>query len=259
MKANILNLILVVAFAVTTASCKAQNAQSNRNVEETVVTFLVDCTDTVLLNDIEADMRADLLTFFTNLNVAKVVAGEKLTVKVGVIDDSDRLTLKSASVTPVGKKASNREKNASSKLDPLFLLVSQQLKTMHQQSQREMKSSPIIDVMLKAFREMSPESSREVLCICSDGAELSLSANFYKNIPTTDEAVAKVVAKLDATLLEEAKAIIEDTDPQVVFVLKSNPKVPASQLKLFYSKLLAQFGVNSVSFIDNLSNNPKLN
>ena len=70
--------------------------------------------------------------------------------------------------------------------------------------------------------------------------------------------VAKVLGKVDGILLNEAKLRIEEVSPQVVFVLKSNPKANAAQLKMFYTKLMNRIGVTSVSFIDNLSNNPNL-
>ena len=71
--------------------------------------------------------------------------------------------------------------------------------------------------------------------------------------------MSKVLGKVDNILLDEAKLRIEEVSPQVVFVLKANPKANVAQLKVFYTKLMNQIGVTSISFIDNLSNNPNLN
>lgn len=248
--------IITMAFSFTFSGCKAQTP--NVVVDETAVTYLNDCTDTVLFNQIFKDYHANLGQLSKNLGVGQIKANEKLTVRIGAIDDSDRLSLKSASICSAGKRASRREQVAHSNPQPLIQMINNELKNQKKLSERRMASSPIIGTMLKAFREMNSEATREILVICSDGVEFSDYANLYKSIPTTDEAVAKVVGKLDGILLAEAKGRIEEVRPQVVFVLKPNAKAKTADLKLFYTKLFNQIGVTSVAFIDDMTNNPHL-
>ena len=248
--------IITMAFCFTLSSCKAQTP--NFTVDETAVTYFNDCTDTVLFNQIYKDYYANLGQLSKNLGIGQIKANEKLTVRIGAIDDSDRLSLKTASICAASKRASKREQVAQSNPQPLIQMVNGELKNQKRLSERHMASSPIIGTMLKAFREMNPEATREILVVCSDGVEFSGYANLYKSIPTTDEAVAKVVGKLDGILLAEAKERIAEVRPQVVFVLKPNTKAKTADLKQFYLKLLNQIGVTSVSFIDDMTNNPHL-
>lgn len=250
----IITSILVMAFV---SGCQAQKP-SNTKVSEDIVSYLIDCTDKELFKEINDDLHTNLNVFFGNVGISKVGYNEKLTVRIAPIDDNDKLALKTASVALTNKNASKREQAAMSDTKPLLRLVSTELARYDTVCNRKMKCSPIINVMLKTFREMNPDAARELLVVCTDGVEFSSYANLYKAIPTTDEAVSKVVGKVDGILLNEAKDKIAETNPQVIFVLKANPKANIANLKLFYTKLMGQLGVTSVSFIDNLSNNPNL-
>lgn len=258
MKTNIITFVVILT--LTVCGCKAQKP-SNVKIDETAVTFLIDCTDKALVADIREDLRANMNPFIRNLGLGEIRLNEKLTFRIGAIDDSDKLELKSASIslTSNDKKASKREQAAKKNPQPLLQLVSRELDTCQSRCQRKMKCSPIIAVTLKTFREMNPNASREIIVVCTDGVEFSDYANLYKSIPTKDDAVSKVLGKVDNILLDEAKLRIEEVSPQVVFVLKANPKANVAQLKVFYTKLMNQIGVTSISFIDNLSNNPNLN
>ena len=248
--------ILVLVFI--TFSCQAQK-KSNVKSEETAITFVVDCTDQALFKEINQDFHDNLSVFFKQLGVGNIDWYEKLTVRMCAIDDTDQLGLRSASIALKDKSISRREEGQRRNPKPLLQLISTSLSNYESLCQRDMKSSPIINVMLKVFREMNPEATREVVVLCTDGVELSGYGNLYKDIPATDAAVAKLVGKIDGILFNEAKARIEEVDPQVVFVLKSNAKVNISSLKLFYSKLMTAFGISSYCFIDNFTNNPNFN
>lgn len=141
---------------------------------------------------------------------------------------------------------------------PLVEMISSELSRYKQLSEKQ-KNSPIIDVTLKTFREMDSET-REILVICTDGLEFNTKyANFYKDIPTTEQTVEKLISKIDPILLAEAKEKVAATNPEVVIVLKPNDKMKkTTELKQFYSEFMHQIGVNTVRFIDNLSNNPNL-
>ena len=258
MKTNSITFIAIFVMAFTASGCQAQKP-SNTKVNETCVTYLIDCTDKKeLFDEINDDLHTNLGTFFKNVGISKVGYNEKLTFRIAPIDDADKLMLKSASVALTDKKASKRDQAAMSDTRPLLKLVSTELARYDTVCNRQMKCSPIINVILKTFREMNPDAVREILVVCTDGVEFSDYANLYKSIPTTDDAIAKVVAKVDGILLNEAKDKIAETNPQVVFVLKASSKANTANLKLFYAKLMNQIGVTSVSFIDNLSNNPNL-
>ena len=78
-------------------------------------------------------------------------------------------------------------------------------------------------------------------------------------IPTSEQAVEKLISKTDNILLVEAKEAIAATDPEVVIILKPNDKVKkTAELKKFYNEFFRQLGINTIRFIDNLSNNPNL-
>lgn len=255
MKTNL--IIFVAILALTISGCKAQKP-SNIKVDETVVTFLIDCTDREIFVESNDDMHTNLSLFFKNAGINNLDYNERLTVRIAPIDDNDKLSLRTASIALTDKNASKREQAAMSSTKPLLKLISTELARYDTICNRQMKCSPIINVMLKTFREMNPNASREILVVCTDGVEFSDYVSLYKSIPTNEEGVAKVLGKVDGILLNEAKLRIEEVSPQVVFVLKSNPKANAAQLKMFYTKLMNRIGVTSVSFIDNLSNNPNL-
>ena len=257
MKTNIITLGAILVMALIASGCQAQKP-SDTKVSETCVSYLVDITDKALFKEITDDLHTNFQTFFKNVGISKVGYNEKLTFRIAPIDDADKLSLKSASVALTDKKASKRDQAAMSDTKPLLRLVSTELARYDTVCNRQMKCSPIINVMLKTFREMNPDAVHEMLIVCTDGVEFSNYANLYKSIPTTDEAVAKVLGKVDGILLNEAKDKIAEANPQVIFDLKPNSKANIANLKLFYTKLMNQLGVTSVSFIDNLSNNPNL-
>ena len=256
MKNNLITIIAIFVMAVTT-SCKAQKP-SNNKTDETCLSFIVDATDRALFDEINHDLHTNLQTFFKNAGIGKVCYNEKLTVRIAPVDDNDKLSLKTASIALTDKKASKRDQATMSDTRPLLRLISTELARYDTLYNRQMKCSPIINVMLKTFREMNPNATREIVVFCTDGVEFSSYGNFYKSTPTTDESVTKMVGKIDSILLNEAKTRIEEVSPLVVIVLKANSKANAAQLKLFYSKFMGQLGVTRVSFIDNLSNNPNL-
>ena len=251
MKNNMI-LLCLVALNLVTLGCHAQK------IEETAVTFLCDATDQPVFNAIESDFNQNLNAFFTNTDIGTIDFGQRLTIRMGAIDESDELSLRSKSIALTNKKVSRKEAARLRDPKPLVQLIATELANYKQLSEKKMTSSPIIDVSLKVFREMNTEAE-EILVICTDGVEYSSYANFYKNIPTTEQTVEKLMAKIDPILLAEAKEQIASANPKVVVVLKSNDKVKKpAELKKFYNEFFHQLGVDTVRFIDNLSNNPNL-
>lgn len=249
---NYMILLYLVVFNLIISGCHAQK------INETSVTFMVDVTEKTVYDVIEADFNQNLNTFFTNTGVGAVDFGQRLTIRMGAIDESGQLSLQSRSIALTDKRVSRKE--AERRRDPRLLLemISSELANYNQLSEKTMTSSPIIDVTLKAFREMNTEA-REVVVICTDGIENSNYANFYKIIPNTEQSVEKLISKIDPILLAEAKEQIALTDPEVVVVLKPNEKVRMTvELKKFYDAFFRLLGVNTIRFIDSLNNNPHL-
>ena len=251
MKSNMI-LLCLVALNLVTLGCYAQK------INETTVTFLCDATDQSVFNAIESDFNQNLSTFMTNLGVSTIDYGQRLTIRMGAIDESDQLSLQSRSIALPDKRVSRKEADRQRNPRPLLEMISSELAHYKQLSEKTMTSSPIIDVTLKVFREMNTEA-REIIVISTDGVENSNYANFYKNIPTSEQAVEKLITKIDPILLAEAKEQIALTDPEVVIVLKPNDKVKkTAELKKFYNEFFRQLGVNTIRFIDSLNNNPRL-
>lgn len=250
MKNNMI-LVCLLALNLVTLDCRAQK------VNETAVTFLCDATDQTVFNAIESDFNQNLNTFFINTGTGTIDYGQRLTIRMAAIDESDQLSLQSRSIALIDKKVSRKDAERQRNPRPLLEMIVSELARYKQLSEKTMASSPIIDVTLKVFREMNTEA-REIIVVSTDGLENSNYANFYKNIPTSEQAVEKLVSK-DPILLAEAKEQIALTDPEVVIVLKPNEKVrKPAELKKFYKEFFRQLGVNTVKFIDNLSNNPNL-
>ena len=250
MKSNMI-LLCLVALNLVTLGCYAQK------INETTVTFLCDATDQSVFNAIESDFNQNLSTFMTNLGVSTIDYGQRLTIRMGAIDESDQLSLQSRSIALTDKRVSRKEAERQRNPRPLLEMISSELARYKQLSEKTMTSSPIIDVTLKVFREMNTEA-REIIVISTDGLENSNYANFYKNIPTSEQAVEKLITKIDPILLAEAKEQIA-FDPEVVIVLKPNDKVKkTAELKKFYNEFFRQLGVNTIRFIDSLNNNPRL-
>lgn len=251
MKSNMI-LLCLVALNLVTLGCYAQK------INETTVTFLCDATDLSVFNAIENDFNQNLNTFFTNTEIGTIDFGQRLTIRMAAIDESDQLSLQSRSIALTDKRVSKKEAERQRNPRPLLEMISSELARYKQLSEKTMTSSPIIDVTLKVFREMNTEA-REIIVISTDGLENSNYANFYKNIPTSEQAVEKLITKMDSILLAEAKTQIALTDPEVVIVLKPNDKVKkTAELKKFYNEFFRQLGVNTIRFIDSLNNNPRL-
>lgn len=251
MKNNMI-LLCLVALNLVTLGCHAQK------INETAVTFLCDATDQTVFDAIESDFNQNLNTFFTNTGIGTIDFGQRLTIRMAAIDESDQLSLQSRSIALTDKRMSRKDAERQRNPRPLLEMISSELTRYKQLSEKTMTSSPIIDVTLKVFREMNTEA-REIIVISTDGLENSNYANFYKNIPTSEQAVEKLISKIDSILLAEAKEQIALTDPEVVIVLKSNDKVKkTAELKKFYNEFFRQLGVNTIRFIDSLNNNPRL-
>lgn len=229
-----------------------------QQISETAVTFLCDITDQTVFTDIDNDFKQNLSMFFTNTGIGTIDYGQRLTIRMGVIDESDQLTLQTRSISLTDRRVSRKEAERQRNPRPLLEMISSELVRYKQLSEAIMASSPIIDVTLKAFREMNTEA-REIFVICTDGVEYSNYGNFYRNIPTTEQSMERLTNQIDPVLLTESKEKIATTDPEVIIVLKQNAKVNnIAQLKQFYNLFLHHLGVNTVRFIDNLSNNPNL-
>lgn len=231
-----------------------------QKINETAITFLVDATDPTVFNAVENDFNQNLNAFFTNIGIGEIGLGQRLTIRMGVIDESDQLTLKTKSIAWTDKKLSKKEAARQRDPRPLVQMIGSELARCKQLSEKQMTSSPIIDIVLKVFRgEMNTEAN-EIIVICTDALENSQYANFHKNnVPTTEQEVKKLIAKIDPVLLAEAKEQVASTDPMVIIVLKANDKVKKNaELKKFYNEFFHQIGVNTVRYIDNFSNNPRL-
>ena len=247
------NIIIIAFLTAIAISCNAQK------INETAVTFLVDATEKPIFDAIEADFNQNLNYFFNNTSTGNIDFGQRLTIRMGVIEESDNFTLQSRSIALTDRRVSRQQAERLRNPRPLLELIRDELARYKELSNTTMTSSPIIDVTLKAFREMNTEA-REILVICTDGLEYSNYGNFYRNIPTTEQSVEQFIGELDVLLLAEVKDKVDFTDPEVIIVLKANSKARESttQLKLFYNEFLRQLGVGTVRFIDNLSNNPNL-
>jgi len=249
---NHLTLLCLVALILVTLGCRAQK------INETAITFLVDATDQSVFNAIESDYNQNLNTFFTNTGIGTIGFGQRLTIRMGAIDESDQLSLQSRSIALTDKRVSRKEAERQRNPRPLLEMINSELSRCKQLSEKTMSSSPVIDVTLKVFREMNTEA-REIVVICTDGLENSNYANFYKKIPSTEQAMEKLISKIDPILLAEAKEQIALTDPEVVVVLKPNDKAKKTlELKKFYDEFFRKLGVNTIRFIDSLNNNPHL-
>ena len=258
-------VILACLLALNLTSYCGGGHPQDRIVNNTAVTFIVDATDQPLFEAIESDFNQNLNTFFTNTHIGRIDFGDRLTVRMAPIEESDQLTLQKATIALTDRKVSRQEAARLRDPAPLTTLIASELDRYKSLCETRMTSSPIIDLTLKTIRETSP-SAREVVVVLTDGVEASGYANFYRYIPTTEQAVGKVLAKVDPVLMTEAKEMItlhgqevSDKPLDVVFVLKQNPKVPRpAELKQFYAEFFRQLGLERVHFIDNLSNNPNL-
>ena len=144
MKNNMIFLCLL-ALNLVTLDCRAQK------VNETAVTFLCDATDQAVFNAIESDFNQNLNTFFTNTGIGTINFGQRLTIRMGAIDESDQLSLQSRSIALTDKRVSKKDAERQRNPRPLLEMISAELARYKQLSERTMTSSPIIDVTLKVF------------------------------------------------------------------------------------------------------------
>ena len=230
-----------ITIIILTASTFITLLGHAQKIDETAVTFLVDATEKNIFDAIEADFNQNLNVFINNTGIGKIDFGQRLTVRMGAIDESNQLTLQSRSIALTDKKVSRKQAESLRNPRPLLELISAELAKYKQLSEKNMALSPIIDVTLKTFREMNTEA-REIVVICTDGLENNY-ANFYKNIPTTEQSVEKLISnKIDPILLAEAKEKIAYTDPEVIVVLKSNDKLKKTatpELKKYSSRMMS--------------------
>lgn len=246
------NIIIIISFMAIALFGHAQQ------INETAVTFLCDVTDQEIFTSIENDFKQNLNVFCSNLGISSIEFGSRLVFRISAIDESAQLSLQTRSISLTDRRVSRKEAERQRNPRPLLDMLNSELARYKQLSEKTMTSSPIIDVTLKVFREMNTEA-REIIVISTDGLENSNYANFYKNIPTSEQAVEKLISKTDNILLAEAKEAIAVTDPEVVIVLKPNEKVKkTAEQKKFYNEFFRQLGVNTIRFIDSLNNNPRL-
>ena len=248
--------ILALAF---TYGCSSSNAQTN-NVQETVVTFIIDCSDADLFETINQDFHSNLNTFFqeSGLGLNQLEFGQKLTVKMAPIIESGEFSSKKASIALTKRGISKREESALRDTRPLLQLISTELDAYKTLSTSNMKTSPILETLLKAFKETQTEAKLNIVVVLTDGIEHSLNINMYKSIPITDEAIDKMVNKLDPILWQDATNSLKKSASTIVIVaLKKSEKAKTSDLKQFYSKLFVKLGIrpSNIVFLDNLGNN----
>ena len=198
--------ILALAF---TYGCSSSNAQTN-NIQETVVTFIVDCSDADLFETINQDFHSNLNTFFqeSGLGLNQLEFGQKLTVKMAPIIES---------LTKRG--ISKREESALRDTRPLLQLISTELDAYKTLSMSNMKTSPILETLLKAFKETQTEAKLNIVVVLTDGIEHSLNINMYKSIPITDEAIDKMVNKLDPILWQDATNSLKKSASTIVIIV----------------------------------------
>ena len=249
--------IFVILLALTFVyGCSSSNTQPV-SVKETVVTFVVDCTDSELFESIDQDFRTNLNSFFQNTKLNQMDYGQKLTVKMVPLEESGTVSSKKASIGPANKRMSKREAAACCDSRPLLQLISSELNAYKTLSETNLQSSPIMETLLKSFIETDAESEREIIVVLTDGIEHSAYQNMYKTIPTKEEAIDKLVDKIDPILLKDATNRIHQTMPFVIVVLKKSEKASTSDLKQFYCQFFSKLGIQSsdVLFVDNLGNN----
>ncbi|MBO7082488.1 MAG: hypothetical protein J6W30_01440 [Bacteroidales bacterium] len=246
-------LVLILSYG-----CSSTTTQSE-SIQETVVTFVVDCTDPELFESIDRDFRTNLNSFFRNLNLNQLDYGKKLTVKMLPLEASGTVSANGASIGPATRNMSKRKAASCRDTRPLCQLIATELNTYRTLSESDVRYSSILETLLKTFMEMNPESEREIIVLLSDGIEHSNFLNMYRSsIPTTDDAVERLANRLDPFLLQSATSRICLADPVVVMVLKKNDRVNNIDLKQFYSKFLNNvLGIktSNILFVDNLGNN----
>lgn len=260
---NLFSKLSVVLVVCATVMFNLHCSHKEVSLEDTSLTFLVDVTDTALFDQVNSDFHQNLPVFFERTGLDNIQAGQKLTLKMSPITCSGVFSMRQASIALPVRDMSRREEAILRNPEPLLALIRSELDDYAKMAADDQQASPILDVMLKSFREMSPTSSREMLVVFTDGYEHSNYLNMYKSktIPTSEMDVARILEKTDQILLQEARSVVRNVNPAVVFVLKETSKANSfkrGDLKMYYTELLRQIGVTDVIFIDNLTNTPNL-
>ena len=260
---NLFSKLSVVLVVCMTAMFNFHCSHKEVSLEDTSLTFLVDVTDTTLFEQVNSDFHQNLPVFFERTGLDNIQAGQKLTLKMSPITCTGVFSMKQASIALPVRDMSKREEAMLRNPEPLMALIRSELDDYAKMAADDQQSSPILDVMLKSFREMSPTSSQEMLVVFTDGYEHSNYLNMYKakTIPTSEMDVARILEKTDQILLQDARSVVKNVNPAVVFVLKETSKANSfkrGDLKMYYTELLRQIGVTEVVFIDNLTNTPNL-
>lgn len=254
--------VIVVLVVCATAMFNLRCSHKEAGLEDTSLTFLVDVTDSTLFDQVNSDFHQNLPVFFERTGLDNIQPGQRLTLKMSPITCSGVFSMKQASIALPVRDMSKREAALLRNPEPLMALIRSELDDYARMAAEDQQASPILDVLLKSFREMSP-SSRELLVVFTDGYEHSNYLNMYKarTIPTSEMDVARILEKADQILLQDARSVVKNVNPAVVFVLKETSKENSfkrADLKMFYTELLRQLGVTDVVFIDNLTNTPNL-
>jgi len=244
---------LVLAYTLL-LSC-GTSAQETQNTDRSI-TMLIDCTAENLFNDIDRDIRANLPNFMQSTGIASITFLQSFTAKIGFVESTGDLSLTKESISlPQSNKVSNRKANELRNPQPILNMIDKQLVIGKAIAANKQTKSPIVEVILKSMRELSPETDETVM-LFSDGVEYSDAANFYKSIPFSDETFEKYYAKLDPFILQEATSKIASIQPTVVFYLKTSEEgINKANLKRFYSKFFEKIGVKNYMFLDNLTQN----
>lgn len=252
--------IVAILFAITMIyGCNSRDSQTN-DYQETCVSFVVDCTDSELFSSsIDPDFRTNLNSFFQTTKLCPLDYGQMLTVKMLPLEASGTVSSKKASIGPAYKWMSTREAASCRDTSPLRQLIAAELNAYKTLSESNIKTSSILETILKTFMDMDPEAEKNVVVVLTDGIEHSAYLNMYRSpVPTKEDAIENLAKKLDPILLQDATNRIKQARPVVVMVLKKNEKVNTSNLKQFYSKFFSRIlGIttDNVLFVDNLGNN----
>lgn len=253
---KLMNLLAVCMVVMLNTQCTTENPE---RTTETGVTILVDVTDSTVYKHIRDDFESNLELFFNHTGLGQLEPGEGLTIKMAPISADGNLTVKQASIALSNNVRNYSYSEQEAQRDPreiLSMMASELNNYGVLCKDPEQKKSPVLDVILKALKEMNP-NNREILMVFTDGFENSAYLNMYKSIPTTEDKVMAVIDKIDPILLKDAKTAISAARPEILFVLKSqNDK--KGEVKTFYTELCRQLGIAKISFIDNMSNTVNL-
>lgn len=252
MKKSINILLLLALTFLLSCSSSAQDGESSK----TNLTVLIDCTSASLYEEINHDIHTNIPTYLQATGLVDIDYLQTFCMNVGFIESSGNLTLTKASISLPAKKYVSKNRAAELRsYNHIINMIADRLEVAKSIAATRQNRSPIVEVILKSMREMNHDS-QEILLVFSDGVEYSDAANFYKSIPFSDDAFEKYYEKLDPFILQEAVNKIAETQPRVVFYLKTSEEgVNKANLKRFYSKLFERIGVTRFMFLDNLTQN----